>query len=139
MSCQCPLLALSGHRLVRCTCLLLTQSGHGDCLSSSRYDALSLGSRDAMRRREFITIVGGAATWPLAAYAQQAAKAPVIGFLGASTASAGNQWAAAFVQRLRELGWIEGRTIAIEYRWTDGRNERVPEIAAEFVRLKVVS
>ncbi len=90
-----------------------------------------------MRRREFITILGGAAaTWPFAAYAQQP-KAPVIGFLGASTASAGSRWAAALVQRLHELGWIEGRTMAIEYRWTDGRNERAPEIAAEFVRLKV--
>ena len=90
-----------------------------------------------MRRREFFTLVGGAATWPLGARAQQPAKAPIIGFLGAGTASAGNQWAAAFVQRLHELGWIEGRTVAIEYRWADGRNERVAEIAAEFVRLKV--
>jgi ABC transporter substrate binding protein len=91
-----------------------------------------------MRRREFITLISGAAAaWPLIARAQQPAKAPVIGFLGASTASAGNQWAAAFVQRLRELGWTEGRTVAIEYRWTDGRNERVAEIASEFVRLKV--
>jgi putative ABC transport system substrate-binding protein len=62
---------------------------------------------------------------------------PLIGFLGASTASAGNQWAAAFVQRLRELGWIEGRTVVIEYRWAEGRNERVAEIASEFLRLKV--
>jgi hypothetical protein len=70
-----------------------------------------------MRRREFFTLVGSAATWPLAARAQQAAKVPVIGFLGAGTASSGNQWSAAFVQRLRELGWIEGQTVAIEYRW----------------------
>ena len=91
-----------------------------------------------MRRREFFTLVGGAAAaWPLSARGQQPAKVPIIGFLGASTASAGNQWAAAFVQRLRELGWIEGRTVAIEYRWTEGRNERVAEIASEFVRLKV--
>ena len=91
-----------------------------------------------MRRREFFSLVGGAAAaWPLSARGQQPAKAPIIGFLGATTASAGNQWAAAFVQRLNELGWIEGRTVAIEYRWADGRNERVAEIASEFVRLKV--
>ena len=86
-----------------------------------------------MRRREFFSLVGGAAAaWPLSARGQQLAKAPIIGFLGASTASAGNQWAAAFVQRLKELGWIEGQTVAIEYRWADGRNERVAEIASEF-------
>ena len=90
-----------------------------------------------MRRREFITLLGGAAaTWPLAARAQQA-KLPTIGFLGAGTASAMSQWTAAFVQRLRELGWVEDRTIAIHYRWAEGRTERLAEIAAEFVRLKV--
>ena len=81
-----------------------------------------------MRRREFFTLVGSAATWPLAARAQQAAKVPVIGFLGAGMASSGNQWSAAFVQRLRELGWIEGQTVAIEYRWADGRSERFAEM-----------
>jgi putative tryptophan/tyrosine transport system substrate-binding protein len=92
-----------------------------------------------MRRREFFTLVvgGAAAAWPLRARGQQPAKAPIIGFLGASTVSAGNQWATAFVQRLRELGWIEGRTVAIEYRWSEGRNERVADIASEFARLKV--
>ena len=91
-----------------------------------------------MRRREFITLIGGAAAaWPLAARAQQAGKLPTIGFLGAATPSAQSQWVAAFVQRLRELGWIEGRTVAIEYRWAEGRTERFAEIAAEFVRLKV--
>ncbi len=91
-----------------------------------------------MRRREFITLLGGAAAaWPLAARAQQPAKLPTIGFLGAATPSAWSQWIAAFVQRLRELGWIEGRTVAIEYRWAEGRSERFAEIAAEFVRLKV--
>jgi putative ABC transport system substrate-binding protein len=90
-----------------------------------------------MRRREFITLLGGAATvWPLAARAQQAGKLPVIGFLGAD-AAAFSPWTAAFVTRMRELGWIEGRTIAIEYRWSEGRPERYAEIAAEFVRLKV--
>jgi putative tryptophan/tyrosine transport system substrate-binding protein len=91
-----------------------------------------------MKRRDFITLLGGAAVvWPLAARGQQPAKLPTIGFLGATTPSGQNQWTAAFVQRLRELGWIEGRTVAIEYRWAEGRSERYVEIAAEFVRLKV--
>jgi putative ABC transport system substrate-binding protein len=94
-----------------------------------------------VRRREFITLLGGAAAvpilTPLAARAQQPGRLPTIGFLGSSTPSTWAPWVAAFVQRLRELGWIEGRTIAIEYRWAEGRNERFAEIAAEFVRLKV--
>jgi putative ABC transport system substrate-binding protein len=90
-----------------------------------------------MRRREFISLVGGTAVaWPLAARAQPA-KLPTIGFLGTTSASAWSTWVAAFAQRLRELGRIEGRTLAIEYRWADGRSERFAEIAAEFVRLKV--
>ena len=89
-----------------------------------------------MRRREFITLIGGAAAWPLAARAQQAGKLPTIGFLGAD-ASAWSSYTAAFVERLRELGWIEGRTVAIEFRWAEGRNERYSAIAAEFVRRKV--
>ena len=90
-----------------------------------------------MRRREFITLLGGtAAGWPLAARAQLVNKLPTIGFLGAD-ASAFSPWTAAFVARLGELGWIEGKTIAIEYRWSQGRSERYADIAAEFVRLKV--
>jgi putative tryptophan/tyrosine transport system substrate-binding protein len=89
-----------------------------------------------MRRREFIMLLGGAAAWPLAARAQTA-KLPTIGFLGALSPSAASQWTAAFVQRLRELGWIEGRTVAIEYRWAEGHNARLAEIAAEFVQRKV--
>jgi putative tryptophan/tyrosine transport system substrate-binding protein len=90
-----------------------------------------------MRRRDFITLLGGAAaTWPLAVSAQQG-KLPTIGVLGAGTPSAWTDWVAAFVRRLGELGWIEGRTVAIEYRWAEGRIERYREIAAEFVRLKV--
>jgi putative ABC transport system substrate-binding protein len=89
-------------------------------------------------RRQFITLLGGAAAaWPLAARTQQAGKVPTIGFLGTTTASAWGPWTAAFVQRLRELGWIEGHSLAIEYRWAEGRSERFAEIAAEFVRLKV--
>src|SRR5262249_54595374 len=91
-----------------------------------------------MRRREFITLLGGAAAgWPLAARAQQTGKLPTIGFLGAPTPAGGGQLLAAFVQRLRELGWVDGRNLAIEYRWAEGRVERYDEIAAEFVRLKV--
>ena len=92
-----------------------------------------------MKRRKFITLLGGAAAaWPLAARAQQqAGKPPTIGLLGANTSSTASQWIAAFVQRLRELGWIENRTVAIEYRWAEGREERFAEIAAEFIRLKV--
>jgi putative tryptophan/tyrosine transport system substrate-binding protein len=97
---------------------------------------LSLGS--SMRRREFITLLGGAAaTWPLTALAQQPRKVPTIGFLGAGTSSVWTQWTAAFVQRLRELGWVDGRTVIIEYRWAEGRRERYGEIASEFARLKV--
>jgi putative tryptophan/tyrosine transport system substrate-binding protein len=91
-----------------------------------------------MDRRTFLTVVGGSIlAAPLAAEGQQPGKLPVIGYLGANTPSAESQRIAAFVQRLRELGWIEGRTIAIEVRWAEGRNERFVEIAAEFVRLKV--
>jgi putative ABC transport system substrate-binding protein len=89
-------------------------------------------------RREFIALLGGAAAaWPLAARAQQPGRLPTIGFLGSGTASTQSSWLAAHVQRLRELGWIEGRTVAIEVRWGEGRSERFAEIAAEFVRLKV--
>ena len=71
-----------------------------------------------MKRRDFVTLFGSAfAAWPLAARAQQPAKLPTIGFLGSGTSSVWSQWTAAFVQRLRELGWIEGRNVAIEYRW----------------------
>src|SRR5437870_4018022 len=90
-----------------------------------------------MKRRAFISLLGGAAAWPLAARAQQPAKLPTIGFLGTAAASAWAPWTAAFVQRLHELGWIDGRTVAIHYRWAEGRTERLAEIAAEFVRLKV--
>ena len=90
-----------------------------------------------LRRRQFITLLGGsAAAWPLAMRAEQAGRLPTIGFLG-SNASGWGPWAAAFAGRLRELGWIEGRTVAIEYRWSEGRPTSVGEIAVEFVRLKV--
>jgi ABC-type uncharacterized transport system substrate-binding protein len=79
-------------------------------------------------------LVGGvAASWPIALRAQQPAKPPTIGFLVAGTPSSHGQWVTAFVQRLRELGWIDHRTIAIEYGWAEGRAERAADIAAEFV------
>jgi putative tryptophan/tyrosine transport system substrate-binding protein len=92
-----------------------------------------------MKRREFITLLGGsaAAVWPIAASAQQPGKLPTIGFLGAATHQAVSHWVVAFERRLRELGWSEGRTITIEYRWAEGRSDRFDEIADEFVRLKV--
>ena len=89
-----------------------------------------------VRRREFIAALGGAAAWPFAARAQQV-KLPTVGVLGGATPSAQAQWTDAFVQRLRELGWVEGQTVAIEYRWAEGRYQRSAEIIAEFVRLKV--
>src|SRR5262245_24522251 len=90
-----------------------------------------------MRRREFIAGLGGAAALPLAARAQGAATLPTIGFLGHTAASAGGPWTAAFVQRLGELGWSDGRTATIVYRWAEGRSETYAEAADEFVRLKV--
>jgi putative ABC transport system substrate-binding protein len=90
-----------------------------------------------MRRREFIVLFAGAtAAWPLAARAQRPEKLPTIGFFGFS-ASAWRLWTSAFVAGLSNLGWVEGRTVAIEYRWADGRDEGFGEVAAELVRLKV--
>jgi putative tryptophan/tyrosine transport system substrate-binding protein len=90
-----------------------------------------------MQRREFVTTLGGLAVWPAVAHAQQATKLPIIGFLGPLTSSSQSEWTDAFVQSIRQHGWIEGQTVAIEYRWGEGQSERLAEIAAEFVRLKV--
>ena len=90
-----------------------------------------------MRRRQFITLIGAAAALPLAARAQQTAKIPTIGFMSVSTPAAWGHFVAAFEKRLAELNWINGRTVAIEYRWAEGRSERFVEISSEFVRLKV--
>jgi hypothetical protein len=90
-----------------------------------------------MKRRDFITLLGGAAAaWPLTARSQQPAKLPTIGFFSPNTRSAAGPWTAAFVERLREIGWIEGRTVAIEYRWGEGRGDRTAEVVAEFIRFK---
>ena len=91
-----------------------------------------------MRRRQFISLLGGAvAAWPLAARAQQPARVPTIGVLAGGTPASHGQLVGALLQRLRELGWTEGRTAAIEVRWAEGRVDRFTEIAAEFARLKV--
>src|SRR5262245_611777 len=94
---------------------------------------------DRLQGREFITLLGGAAVagWPLGARAQQAGKLPTIGFLASSTALIARPLVATFLQRLRDLGWIEGRTVVVEVRWAEARTERFIEIADEFVRLKV--
>src|SRR5262245_28851403 len=110
--------------------------------SASRSDGAVLWSGGLagparMRRRAFINIFGSAVAWPLAARAQQAGKPPTIGFLGSGTPTSQRTWVTAFVERLRELGWIEGRTITIVYRWAEGRPERFVEIAGEFVQRKV--
>ena len=91
---------------------------------------------DRVKRRQFMGLLGGAAAWPLAARAQKVPM-PVVGLLSAGSPASHSRWVAALVKRLNELGWIDGRTITIEYRWAEGRNERYVEIAAEFVRLKV--
>ena len=103
----------------------------------SLYELPLKTATEAMRRREFIAALGGAAASALPFDAQAQRKPLTIGFLGPASASVMSAWTAAFVQRLRELGWIEGRTIAIEFRWGDGRTDRLAEFAAEFVRLKV--
>jgi putative ABC transport system substrate-binding protein len=94
-----------------------------------------------LRRRQFIALLGAAAVTPVisprAAYAERPSKLPTIGFLGATTPSVWSPFVAAFLQRLRDLGWVDGRNIAIEYRWAEGRESRYDEFAAEFVRLKV--
>jgi putative ABC transport system substrate-binding protein len=88
-------------------------------------------------RRQFISLFGGAAAWPSSANALQPGKLPTIGFMGPSAPSVAGPWLSAFVQRLRELGWTEGRSVVIEVRWADGRVDRLAEIAAEFVQLNV--
>jgi putative ABC transport system substrate-binding protein len=90
-----------------------------------------------MRRREFLGVLGAAAAWPLAALAQQSGKLPLIGMLVPGTRATHGQWFAALVERLRELSWIEGRSVAFEWRWAEGRTDRAADITAEFVRLKV--
>jgi putative tryptophan/tyrosine transport system substrate-binding protein len=116
---------MSGPLLLRCTAVTC-------------YTPMIIGfGVSAMRRREFITLLGSAAAaWPLVARAQQS-KRPTIAILGTAMPATWGPWTAAFVQRLRELGWIEGQNVTIDVRWAEGRTERFAEIAAEFVRRKV--
>ena len=90
-----------------------------------------------MRRREFITLLGGLAARPRITHAQAPMKPPTIGFLGSATPLAWSHWIEALRQQLRKLGWIENRTVFIEYRWAEGRDDRLAEFVAEFVRQKV--
>jgi putative tryptophan/tyrosine transport system substrate-binding protein len=90
-----------------------------------------------MRRRDFIVALGSAAAMPMAARGQQAVKRATIGLLGSATAAAQSEWTAALLKRLRELGWIEGDNVTMEYRWAEGRTERLPALADELVRLRV--
>ncbi|MHB8268809.1 ABC transporter substrate-binding protein [Bradyrhizobium sp.] len=92
---------------------------------------------DQLKRRDLLALLGSAASWPLVAHAQQPGRLPTVAVLGTDTLSRWERWIAAFEQRLQEIGWIKGQTVAIEYRWAGGRSDRIREIAAEFVRLKV--
>lgn len=107
----------------------------------TRVIAPTLSSNPEMRRREFFILLGGAAVailvWPDATRAQQPGKSPTIGFLGATTPTIWSPFVGAFLQRLRELGWVEGRDIAIEYRWAEGRDDLYAAFATEFVQRKV--
>jgi putative tryptophan/tyrosine transport system substrate-binding protein len=88
-------------------------------------------------RRHFVALLGGAAAWPLVARAQQAGKVSTVGYIGGTTPTNEAPYIAALLQRLRELGWVEGQNLALEPRWADGEGELVGKLAAELVRLKV--
>jgi putative ABC transport system substrate-binding protein len=88
-----------------------------------------------MNRRDLMMLIGGAAAWPVGTRAQQLSKLPTVGFLGGDALNWA-PWTDAFAQRMRELGWTENRTVAVEYRWVEGRPERYAEMAPDFVRLK---
>jgi putative tryptophan/tyrosine transport system substrate-binding protein len=89
-----------------------------------------------MQRRDFLVLIGAAAGWPLTLHAQQPSRRPTVGFLSPNSQAAAKTWTTAFVQRLHDLGWIEDRTVQIEYRWEDGQVERSLEFITELVRLR---
>jgi putative ABC transport system substrate-binding protein len=113
-----------------------------DAKSHSGITALGIASPSSgLRRRELLALLCGAAAapglYPFSAFAQQPGKLHTIGFLGATTPTVWSAFVAAFLERLRDLGWLDGRNVAIEYRWAEGRESRYDDFAAEFVRLNV--
>src|SRR5262249_19432571 len=128
----------SGHRAIGRNWWKMTQSGHRPHTPFCRLPRplrCFLQPGGSMRRRQLFGLLGAAALWPVSIRAQQ--KLPTIGFLGASSPAAWGSLVAAFERRLRELGWIDGRTVSIVYSWAEGRSDRYDEIAAEFVHRKV--
>jgi ABC-type uncharacterized transport system substrate-binding protein len=123
------------------TCLLLTQSGHEQALQaieSVRYDTALEPRGASMRRRDFIEMLtASVAAWPLAASAQPTNKIARIGFLGSATAAGSSQSVKALREGLNALGYIEGKNIIIEFRWADGKYERLPDLVADLIRLNV--
>jgi putative ABC transport system substrate-binding protein len=97
---------------------------------------LSAAQEEGMRRREFITLIGGATLWPVVGLTQTPSK-PKIGFLGATTPVIWASFVGAFIQRMRQLGWIDGYNLAIGYLWAEGREDRYAELAADLVRNNV--
>ena len=136
--CTCPLLGVKRTCRLHCKCLLLTQSGHRQPLPARwaeplRCIVLSLGGN--MRRREFIVGLCGAATMSFAVRAQQPAM-PVVGFLRPGSPELNAHLLAAFRKGMGETGYVEGRNVAVEYRWADN-DDRLRELAADLVRLRV--